>query len=56
MIHLTHTGFYAGVVFCGQPRNESDRYEHPAYSREGAERQRKDMCPACKRVDDGEDE
>jgi hypothetical protein len=49
VIHLTHQGQYAGLTFCGQPRNHEDRYVHgfqPGMRPENLE----NVCPACLKV------
>ena len=44
IVHLTHTGYYAGLVYCGAPRNETDRFVHMCDW--GVKHP--DLCPACK--------
>ncbi len=45
LTHFTHTGHHAGLVYCGQARNETDKYMHMnlAY----ISKRRADMCPKC---------
>ena len=50
MLHLTHTGPYAGQPLCDAPRaRPGDDYQHPAYNPDALERQllRPDVCPDC---------
>lgn len=64
MIHLTHTGFYAGTPFCGCDRNsekeKDNTFMHVPY---GAEQDKffnkpfKPICVECLKVwDDAESE
>jgi len=45
--HLTHTGYYAGIPYCGNDLNSSgtDRFIHPniVYIKN----HRSDVCPEC---------
>lgn len=52
MIHFTHTGFFAGVPYCGIPRNETDKFVHPPYNAMGRYNllNSPDMCPKCKEI------
>ena len=46
MKHITQTGWFAGVPFCGAERNTRDKYTHPGlwiYNPELAD----SICPQC---------
>ena len=54
MIHLTHTGQFAGIPFCGkgvkQAQMDGDRFQHPSYSNKGIALQLRsaELCPKCR--------
>lgn len=50
LLHLTETGPFAGTPVCGAPRNDRDRYQHPAYDGEQYRAQLADptLCPECR--------
>ncbi len=50
MLHLTHSGYWAGKPICGAKRNDTDTYQHYGltYTIEGL----KDLCPDCKHLYD----
>lgn len=54
MIHLTHTGPYAGLPFCGcnkaERRKAGDTFAHVPYTQPEVFLARPDICPACKKV------
>jgi hypothetical protein len=54
VLHLTHTGYYAGVPFCGcdkeTRRAEGDTFAHVPYSHLDQFFARGDICPACRKV------
>jgi len=49
-IHLTHTGYYAGRVFCGAVRTEVDTYMHIPYSHTKEFLTNPALCPDCLEV------
>lgn len=49
MIHLTHTGFYAGHLLCGKPR-ENGEHAHAVYAPLHKLEYRQKVCPDCLRV------
>jgi hypothetical protein len=48
MLHLTHSGFYAGKTICGTPRNDQDTYQH--FSLTFKLPQNADLCPKCEKI------
>ena len=49
MIHLTHTGFYAGALLCGKTRDNGE-YAHAVYAPLHKPEYRKKVCLDCLRV------
>ena len=49
MIHLTHTGFYAGSLLCGKPR-DSGEHAHAVYAPLHKSEYRQIVCLDCLRV------
>lgn len=49
MIHLTHTGFYAGRLLCSKPR-ENGEYVHAVYAPLHKPEYRQIVCLDCLRV------
>jgi hypothetical protein len=48
MLHLTHSGFYAGKTICGAPKNDTDVYQH--YSLTYKLPESANLCPKCKAI------
>ena len=49
MIHLTHTGFYAGSLLCGKPRDNRE-HAHAVYAPLHNLGYRQKVCLDCLRV------
>jgi len=49
MFHLTHTGYSAGALLCGKPRDEDGKYWHAVYAPLHDEARRSEVCPDCLR-------
>ncbi len=56
MIHLTMTGYHAGVVICGAKKHEhaDDEYVHAMYAPQVI-LDSPDLCPVCKSYWDNAD-
>lgn len=50
MLHLTHTGFYAGRPICGAERSPEDRHIHAVYAPLDNAELRGQVCPDCLKV------
>lgn len=54
MIHITLTGFYAGIPYCGcnkeDRRKAGDSFMHMPYTHFREFMERADICPKCKQV------
>jgi uncharacterized protein (UPF0128 family) len=48
MLHLTHSGYWAGKPICGAIRNNSDTYQH--YGLTYSIKELINLCPDCKRL------
>ena len=49
MIHLTYSGFYAGLPICGEKRNEKDTYQHFGTT-STIEHIISELCPDCRAI------
>ena len=51
MIHLTHTGFYAGTPYCGVHRGiDGETYMHPNPAFLDKQENRSRVCPECLKI------
>ena len=51
MIHLTHTGYYAGLPYCGAARGiEGEKYAHPNVKFLEKQENREKVCPECLKI------
>lgn len=50
MMHLTHTGYYAGHLLCERPRESTGEYAHAVYAPLTNDGFRAHVCPDCLRV------
>ncbi len=53
VIHLSFTGFYAGVRLCGVSKAEGPKAWHAMYA---TDEQLAEVCAECKRIWETEDE
>ncbi len=54
MIHFTMTGYYSGVPFCMEKRNDEDEYRHVPHVMTVEKLKelmnQPDFCPACRKA------